>query len=411
MTYNFDQLIDRSGSGDLKHEVLKARYGRDDLIPLWVADMDFAAPPFILDAIRQRMEHPIFGYTIEPHDYWPTVCQWIKEHHGWVVRPQWLTYIPGVVKGIGMAINALTRPGDKVIIQTPVYHPFRMTIEGNGREVVVNQLKESDPSTSSGQVSFYEMDFDHLLSVIDGCKLFVLCNPHNPGGIAWQRETLVRLAHICHEHGATVLSDEIHADLALFGHCHIPFATVSPEAEEISITFQAPTKTFNLAGIVSSYAIVPNDALRKKYYGWISANELNEPNIFAPIATIAAYKHGELWRREMLSYIEGNILFAEQYFREHIPGIRVIRPESSFLVWLDCRALGLDHDALQDLFVNGARLALNDGEIFDTQGNPYAPLHNEQSAGRGFMRLNVGTPRNILQQALTQLEEAVNNGK
>lgn len=401
MKYDFDKIIDRSGSGDLKHGVLKERYGRDDLIPLWVADMDFDTPPFVVDAIKKRMEHPIFGYTMEPKEYWPTVGKWIADHHGWNVQREWLTYVPGVVKGIGMAINALTQPGDKVLIQTPVYHPFRMTTVGNGRVVVRNRLVESEEG------SFYKMDFEGLEKLVQDCKMMILCNPHNPAGIQWDRATLERVAHICHKHGVIVISDEIHADLALFGHKHIPFATVSKEAEEISITFQAPTKTFNMAGIVSSYAIVPNPELRRRFYGWMEANEFNEPNVFAPIATIAAFKQGEEWRRQMLDYVEGNILFTEQYFTEHIPGIKVVRPESSFLVWLDCRALGLGHDELQDLFINKARLALNDGEIFDTEANPYGQLHQKESAARGFMRLNVGTPRSILTQALEQLAQAV----
>lgn len=400
MNYDFDKIIDRSGSDDLKHEVLKERYGRDDILPLWVADMDFETPDFILDAMRKRMEHPIFGYTVQPKEYWPTVKKWIADHHQWDVKEEWMTYIPGVVRGIGFAINALTEPGDKIIIQTPVYHPFRLTIEGNGRCTVRNQLIETDGE------NFYEMDFDNLLSIIDGAKMLVLCNPHNPAGITWSKETLQRLADICYEHNVIVISDEIHADLALFGHKHVPFASVSDKAKNISVTFQAPTKTFNVAALVSSYAIVPNDKIREKLYSWITANELNEPNIFAPIATIAAFSQGEPWRREMLRYIEENILFTEEYFAQHIPGIKVIRPQASFLVWLDCRGLGLDHDALLDLFINKARLALNDGEIFDTEGDPKAPMHNEHCASRGFMRLNVGTPRAILRQALSQLADA-----
>ncbi len=400
MKYDFDKVINREGTGALKLEVLEKRYGRKDLLPLWVADMDFETPQFIADALKERIEHPLFGYTVDPADYWPSVQQWIKDHHHWEVKTEWLSYIPGVVKGIGFAVNALTQPGDKVIIQTPVYHPFRMTVEGNNRQVILNPLLESQGE------SFYEMDFEHLETVIEGAKILLLCNPHNPAGICWSHETLVRLAEICHRHGVVVVSDEIHADLALFGHRHIPFATVSPEAEEISITFQAPTKTFNMAGIVSSYAIIPNDQLRQKVYGWMSANELNEPNLFAPIATVAAFSQGEEWRRQMLSYIEGNILYVEQFLKENIPAIRAIRPEASFLVWLDCRALHLNHDQLQDFFINHARLALNDGEIFDTASNPYAPLHNAHSAGRGFMRLNVGCPRSILEQAMSQLLKA-----
>lgn len=400
MKYNFDKIVDRANTGAFKLDMLKELYGRDDLIPLWVADMDFETPSFIVDALKARMEHPLFGYTTTPADYWPAVISWIKARHGWEVQEEWLNYIPGVVKGIGFVINALTAPGDKVIIQPPVYHPFRMTVEGNHREVVVNPLKETDGA------SFYEMDFDQLLSVIDGAKLLLLSNPHNPVGIVWKPETLARLAQICHEHNVVVVSDEIHADLAVFGHKHTPFATVSPEAEAISITFQAPTKTFNMAGIVSSYAIVPNAALRQKLYAWMEANELGAPNMFAPIATVAAFTQGEEWRQAMLRYVEDNVRFVEDYLATNIPAIRPIRPEASFLVWLDCRQLGLDHDALQDLFVNKAHLALNDGEIFDAAGNAHGALHDGRSSGRGFMRLNVGCPRAILQQALSQLDEA-----
>lgn len=405
MKYDFDRVVSREGTGALKIEVLEKRYGRKDLIPLWVADMDFETPPFIVDALKARMEHPLFGYTVDPADYWLSVKQWVKDHHQWEVQSEWLSYIPGVVKGIGFAINSLTNPGDKVIIQTPVYHPFRMVIEGNNRQVILNPLKESQGE------SFYEMDFEHLEKVIADTKLLILCNPHNPVGIAWKRETLERLAQICYQHGVVVVSDEIHSDLAIFGHRHIPFATISKEAEEISITLQAPTKTFNLAGIVSSYAIIPNEQLRHKVYGWMSANELNEPNLFAPIATVAAFTHGEEWRRQMLRYIEGNILFVEQFLEKNIPEIRAIRPEASFLVWLDCRDLRLDHDELLDFFINNAHLALNDGEIFDTTSNPYAQIHNPQSAGRGFMRLNVGCPRSILEQAMSQLLKAYQNAR
>lgn len=383
MKYDFDKIIDRHNTGAIKLEFLPTLFGRKDLIPLWVADMDFETPDFIIDAIRQRTEHPIFGYTAEPDEYWLTVKEWIRNHHQWNVKAKWLTYIPGIVRGIAFAINALTQPGDKVIIQTPVYHPFRIVTEGNNRVIVENPLLET-----SGD-SYYQMDFDHLLTVIDDAKMLILCNPHNPAGIVWSRETLTRLANICFEHNVIVISDEIHADLAIFGHKHIPFASVSPESEHISITFQAPTKTFNMAGIVSSYAILPNDSLREKFYGWLEANELNAPNMFAPLATIAAYRHGEEWRCQMLRYIEENILYVENWFATNIPDIKTIRPQASFLIWLDCRNLGYDHNSLLDLFINRAHLALNDGVMFGSEP--------------GFMRLNVGCPRGILNQALSQL--------
>ena len=389
MTYSFDKIVDRRGSGDLKHGVLQERYGRSDLLPLWVADMDFETPPFITEALRQRLDHSLFGYTVVPEELWDVIIQWTLEHHGWQVQREWLTYIPGIVKGIGMAINVFSEEGDKVIIQPPVYHPFRLTPQGNGRKVVYNPLRELPDGS-------YDMDFEQLEQVTDEhCKILILSNPHNPAGICWKEDTLRRLAHFCYEHHILVLSDEIHSDMALFGNRHIPFATVSDEAAACSITFAAPSKTFNIAGIVSSYAIVPNPTLRRRFYSWLEANELNDPPLFSPIATIAAYSQGESWRRQMLAYIEENIRFAEEYCQQHLPKIKPWRPEASFLVWLDCRPLGLQHDELIDLFVNRAHLALNDGAMFGP-------------GGEGFMRLNVGTPRSILLQALLQLEQAMN---
>ena len=386
--YDFNKIIDRSGSGDLKHEVLKERYGRADLLPLWVADMDFETPDFITDALKKRLEHSLFGYTVEPEELWPTVQKWIMDHHQWNVKREWLSYIPGIVKGIGMVINVFTKPDEKVIIQPPVYHPFRLTPEGNGREVVYNPLKENEDGS-------YSMDFDNLAKVADEkCKVLILSNPHNPAGITWGKETLAKLADFCYDHNILVISDEIHCDMALWGNKHVPFATASEKAAQCSITFGAPSKTFNIAGIVSSYSIIPNDEIRSKFYSWLAANELNEAPLFSPIATIAAFKNGEAWRKGMLHYIEENIIFVEDYCREYLPMIKPLRPEASFLVWLDCREMKLNHAQLIDLFVNKAHLALSDGEMFG-------------KGGEGFMRMNVGTPRAILKKALDQLKEAV----
>lgn len=390
MKYNFDQIIDRRGSGALKCDALEQWYGNSELLPMWVADMDFATPDFIVDAIKERLEHPIFGYTIEPERYRDAIITWIASHHGWAVKREWICYIPGIVKGIAMAINALLKADDKIIIQPPVYHPFRNVAAHNGFEIVENPLLVD----SNGS---YSIDFDHLERVADkNCRLLILANPHNPIGILWQRETLIRLADFCHSRGIIVISDEIHSDMALWGKRHIPFASVSDKAAQCSITFGAPSKTFNIAGIVTSYAIVPNDKLRNKFFGWMEGNELNHPDIFAPIATIAAFENGEPWRREMIEYIEGNIEFTIEYCKQHIPQIVAIRPEASFLVWLDCRGLGLTHDKIVELFTQKAALALNDGAIFGTQGE-------------GFMRLNVGTPREVLQTALERLKTAVDS--
>ncbi len=383
MHYDFDKPVDRRGSGDLKHEVLQERYGRSDLLPLWVADMDWETPSFITDALKARLEHSLFGYTVEPKEYWQTVQRWIEDHHQWHVEREWLTYIPGIVKGIGMVINFFLEEDAKVIVQPPIYHPFFLTPRGNQREVVWNPLKG------------YEMDFDNLEQVCDEkCCLLILSNPHNPAGIVWDKETLQRLAQFAKEHHLIVISDEIHSDMALWDNKHVPFASVSEEAAEVSITFGAPTKTFNMAGIVSSWAIIPNPQLRTPFYRWLTANEWNEPHLFAPIATLAALQQGEEWRQQMLRYVEGNIDFLIDYCQQYLPQVKPLRPQASFLVWLDCRDLGLNHQELVDLFVNQAHLALNDGEMFG-------------SGGAGFMRLNVGTQRCVLQEALERLRKCV----
>ena len=388
MKYDFDKIIDRSGTNALKYSVLKERYGRDDLIPLWVADLDFETPDFITDALRKRLEHSLFGYTATSDELWTTIAKWIEDHHGWKVRKEWITFIPGVMKGVGSVVNVFVKPDEKVIIQPPVYFPFRLTPQGNEREVVFNPLKRVEGGS-------YEIDFENLAAVADDkCRLLILSNPHNPAGICWSRETLVRLADFCYERNIIVISDEIHCDLTLFGNRHIPFASVSDKAARISITFGAPSKTFNTAGIVNSYAIVPNDTLRRRFFKWLEANEFNEPPIFSTIAIIAAFSKGEEWRRQLISYIEDNVRFVQDYFKEHIPSIKPVRPQATFLVWLDCRELGLDHKGLIDLFVNKARLALNDGETFGP-------------GGEGFMRLNVGAPRAILEAALERLAAAV----
>lgn len=388
--YNFDKIIDRTGSDDLKHGVLQERYGDANLLPLWVADMDFETPQFITDALRRRLDHSLFGYTMMPKGYWQQVAGWIADHHAWNVKEEWMTFIPGIVKGIGMAINVFVKPDEKVIIQPPVYHPFRLVPQGNGREVVYNPLRENPDGS-------YSMDFENLEQVCDDkCRMLILSNPHNPAGILWDKDTLARLARFCHSRGIIVISDEIHCDMALWGGRHIPFASSCEQAAQCSITFGSPSKTFNIAGIVSSYAIVPEQELREKFYGYLSANEYNDPPIFSPIATIAAFRNGEQWRKEMLEYVEGNILALEQYCRQYIPEIKPLRPQASFLVWLDCRALGLAHEQLVSLFVDKAGLALNDGEMFG-QG------------GQGFMRMNVACPRSQLLRALDSLGRAISS--
>lgn len=390
MKYNFDEVIDRRGTGTYKYGELKNIFGREDLLPLWVADMDFATPPFIVEALKKRLEHPVFGYTMPDPEYWQVVSKWIEDHHGWKTKAEWMTFIPGIVKGIGFVVNVFLKEDEKVIIQPPVYHPFRLTPQGNKREVLFNPLQEQADGS-------YKMNFEQLEQLIAAepkAKLMIISNPHNPAGILWDKETLQILAHICAKSNILVISDEIHCDMALWGKKHIPFASVSEEAAQCSITFGAPSKTFNIAGIVSSYAVVPNDQIREKFFNWIEANELSMSTFFADIATMTAFKEGEEWRQQMLKYVEGNVEFVENYLKENMPQIKALRPEASFLVWLDCRGLGLNHDELFDLFVNKARVAFNDGAMFG-------------EGGSGFMRMNVGAPRSIIKQALDQIKQAL----
>ena len=391
--YNFDEVIERRGSSCLKYDALEERYGRADLIPLWVADMDFKTPDFIVDALRRRLDHPIFGYTMKG-DYFSVLASWVEKLHGWSVKPEEMCYIPGIVKGIGLAQRCFLSPGDQVIIQPPVYHPFRLVPQACGFEVVNNPL--IPVYDSEGFLQSYEMDFEGLERLIGPrTKMLVLSNPHNPCGICFPKETLAQLAEICCRRGVIVVSDEIHAEMVLGGKRHIPFASASEDAALCSISFMAPSKTFNIAGIVSSYCIIKNAELRDKFFNYLGACELEDPTIFALEATRAAYsEQGLAWREEMLAYVEGNIDFVCEWFAGNLPEIHPVRPQASFLVWLDCRKLALEQKDLVDLFVNKAGLALNDGAMFGP-------------SGEGYMRLNIACPRSLLATALSQLKSAM----
>ena len=385
--YNFDTIIQRKGSGAIKTDQLLQRYGREDLLAAWVADMDFATPDFIIDSLRTRLDHPIFGYTGEPADYRPSIIDWEKKLHERIIKPEWISYIPGIVKGIGMVINVFTQPGDDVVIFPPVYHPFRITAELNGRRVVNVPLLENNEGK-------YDIDFLALENLDTKGGVIIFSNPHNPGGRIWTKDELIKLAEISEKKKLIVISDEIHADMALWGNRHIPYMSVSEKAANNSITFCAPSKTFNIPGIVSSYSIVPNKDIREKFYGWLKANEFDEAPIFSQIATIAAYRKGFEWRKNMLEYVENNILTTIDFFEKHMLGIKALKPEASYLIWLNCRNLGLNQEELVDLFVNHARVALNDGSMFGEEG-------------KGFMRLNVAMPKASLLEVLNRIKEGI----
>jgi len=385
--YNFDQVVDRKGTDCIKVDLLEERFGRKNLTALWVADMDFCTPDFIVNAIRKRCEHEIFGYTYASPEYYSSIIEWIRYKHNWQVQKEWLSYIPGIVKGIGFVLQCFTNPGDKVIIQPPVYHPFRLVPQHMKREVVNNPLK-----LVNGK---YEMDFEHLESILDEkCKVLILCSPHNPAGIVWSKDTLVKLAEICAKHNILVVSDEIHAEIVYPQYKHYPFANVSPEAASCSITFMAPSKTFNIAGIVSSYAIVPDEKLRSEFYRFLEAGELSDGTIFAYTATTAAYTYGAEWLQQMRAYVMENVRTVDVFLKSHLPEISVYQPQASFLVWLDCRKLNLTQAELVYLFKDKAGLALNDGTMFGP-------------GGEGFMRMNIGCSRITIEQALNALRKAI----
>lgn len=396
--YDFDEIIDRKGTRCCKVDSLEEEFGRGDLTAMWVADMDFRTPDFIVDALRKRLDHPILGYPLTGSDYFRIVSDWVHSLHGWRVDPGCFRFIPGIVKGLILAEHCLLDKGDKVIIQPPVYHPFRLNTIAAGFEVVENPLLPS--YDSDGFLEGYHMDLDSLEKLIDDrTRILILSNPHNPGGICFREEELRRLASICCRRGVTVLADEIHSEMVLFGNEFHPFASVSEEAAQCSISFLAPSKTFNIAGVVSSYCIVTSPELRKRFYPFIESAEIDYPPIFSALATRAAYTpEGMRWRNEMLRYVEGNIMFLEDRLREDLPMIHPVRPQASFLVWLDCRRLGLGQKELVDLFVDGARLALNDGTMFGSQGT-------------GYMRMNVGCPRSVVGSALENLKKAVGSLK
>jgi cystathionine beta-lyase len=386
--YNFDRQVLRRGTDCVKYDLLKQRYGRDDVTPLWVADMDFETPDFIVEAIRKRCEHSVFGYTFASDEYYSAIVNWLENLHSWRIKKEWLTFIPGIVRGIAYVTEYFTSKGDKVIIQPPVYHPFRLVPRELGREVVYNPLIMN----ANGE---YEMDFDNLEAIIDErCKVLILSSPHNPAGIVWKKESLQRLASICFRHNIIVVSDEIHSEMVYPGSTHHPFPTVSDEAAACSITFMAPSKTFNIAGLVASYAIVPDKRLRDMFYGFMRAGEFNEGSLFSYVATVAAYTQGFEWRLQMLDYVIRNVHYTDEFFKTELPGIKVYMPQASFLVWLDCRATGLKQSELNSLFLDRAGLALNDGVIFGSEG-------------RGYMRLNAGCPRHTLEKSLEQLRNAV----
>lgn len=387
MKHNFDTVIGRMKTSSVKWDGAEALFGEKDLLPLWVADMDFKVPEAVSKAVKKKAAHGIFGYTTRDDSYYQSIISWMKTRHNWTVEREWITHSPGVVTALSLAVQAYTQPGEKVIVQPPVYYPFMKVTEANDREVVYNPLVNND-----GQ---YKMDFDDLVSKIDdSVKLLMLCNPHNPGGFVWKKEDLQKLGDICLKHNILVVSDEIHSDLVFKGGTHIPFASISENFAQNSITCTAPSKTFNLAGLQTSNIIIPNKALRERFEAETERNAIGMPNSFGPIATEAAYTEGAEWLDDVLEYVEGNLNYLTDYFKEHVPAMKVLPLKSTYLAWIDCRGLNMTAEELETFFLSKAHVALNQGKVFGP-------------GGEGFVRMNLACSRSIVEKAVKQIEEAV----
>lgn len=387
MNYNFDEIINRENSGSLKYDLRKAIFGNKEVIPLWVADMDFRTPDYILNALEKKIQHGVLGYPAKPLHLDDAIANWIRKRHNWDIHKSWITLCPGVVPVLAFCVLAYTRPGDEIIVQPPVYFPFFYTIEHNGRRVVNNPLV-----LQNGR---YHMNLDDLEKKINArTKMIFLCNPHNPGGMVWKKEELESLAGICLEHNILIISDEIHSDLMLFGNKHIPTATLSQDVARQTVTCMSSSKTFNTAGLTTAYTVIPDGRLRNELSGILGDFHLSFGNAMGMEAMEAAYMNGESWLDQLLSYLEGNVLFVESFIRDNIPDVEVIRPEGTFLMWLDFRNLGMDSEKLNYLIIHQAGLGMSDGRLFGTGGS-------------GFQRLNIACPRSILDQAMQQLNKII----
>ena len=384
--FNFDKLTQRRGTNSYKWD----ETDDPDVIPVWVADMDFETAPCIVRALQERVAHGIFGYTFVPESYYEAVISWFQRRHHWRIDRSWIEYTSGVVPALSATIKALTQPGDKVLVQTPVYNCFFSSIRNNGCEIVESPLQRS--------ANTYVINFDDLEQKLSdpAVKLFVLCNPHNPAGRVWTPDELRRMNDLCLRHNVRVVSDEIHCELTMPGYTYTPFASVSDECLNNSVTLNSPSKSFNTAGLQIAN-IISNDAtIRQRINRAININEVCDVNPFGVVALQAAYNEGEEWLEQLLPYISDNFDFVVNYCEKHIPKIRTSAPDATYLMWLDCRDLGLSNEELHDFMIQKAKLGLNDGCAFGRSLN-------------GYMRLNAACPRSVLEQAMRQLEAAVNS--
>ena len=387
MNFNFDKIIDRSDNFSAKWSEMDKNFGTNDLLPMWVADMDFLTAPCIMEALKDRLEQGIFGYTTRPDSYNESIVNWLDNRFSWKIKKDWLMFSPAVITSISLLIQNLTKENDKIMIQEPVYSPFHNIVKDNNRELIISPLLKLNDGK-------YVMDYDDIESKIKDVKIFILCNPHNPVGRVWTREELTKLGNICLKYNVIVISDEIHSDIIFKNNKHTPFASISKEFEQNTITCMAPTKTFNLAGIQSSFVVLPNkdhyEILEKAF----SRLDIKRNNAFSLVATEAAYNYGEDWLHDLLNYIEDNVDFAIEYIKNHLPKLKVYKPEGTYLLWIDFSELNVDKNILKDALLTKGKVALSPGSTFGMGGD-------------GYFRINLACPRPMVLDALKRIDFAI----
>lgn len=384
MIYDFDKIIDRTNTESVKYDLRKSVFGKEDIIPMWVADMDFPTADFIREAIIERAKTDVYGYTFREDAYFESIVNWLKRHHQWETKIEWMSFTPGIVNAFNLAVMGLTNENDEIIIQPPVYHPFFYAVNNHNRKLVLNPLIDTDDG--------YIMNFDLLEQQAKTAKMLILSNPHNPVGRVWKKEELMRLGEICLRNNVLVFSDEIHCDLVMPGFKHIPFASLSEGFAQNSITAHAASKTFNIAGLATSTVIIPNEGLRKRYTDFVHSTEADMGNVFGKIATKVAMEKGDEWHSQLINYVKGNIDYAVDFIRKEMPKVRIHKPEATYMIWMNFSDYGISNEELNRKMVFEAELGLNAGHIFGKEGDC-------------CMRMNLACPRSVVEIAMQNLKK------
>lgn len=393
MKYNFNEKIDRSENHSAKWAEMEMKFGRKDLTPMWVADMDIKAAPEIVEAMKKKVEQEIFGYVYRPDSYYESAANWLKKRFGYEISPSTLIHSPGVVPSMSILVKMLTKETDRILIQSPVYPPFAAAVKDNGRKLIENNLIKDEKG-------YYTIDFEDLENklALEDVTLFILCNPHNPVGRVWRREELEKMGELCKKHNVRILADEIWRDLIMPGYKHIPMASINKEIEDITITLFSPTKSFNLAGLQASFATFPRAEERKEFDDILGQMDVKRNNPFSLVAFETAYEKCENWLEQLIEHIDGNMQYVIDFINERLPMIKTVKPEGTYLMWLDFNNIGIAQDKIQEFLINEAKVAMNDGGTFGENG-------------KGFARMNVACPRYMVEEAMEKIEKAIKNLK